>query len=199
MTRALLILSALAACGSHGPKPAGPDAAPDSATIDATPSAPEIELAYRSRDGMATTCAPDAAVPLTLPPQGGFVLLVGLRAKHLDLSSVMITASIRDTLDNQVLSVEQRPVTLVLGSDGWATPAMPDSLSNWSNLPACPMASATRDMFDQPYVLHIAAVDGTGAQADASLTIVPTCEAGSAGDDCRCECKQGYMLGNPCP
>ena len=199
MTRALLFLSALAACGSHGSTPATTDAAPDSATIDGTPGAPEIELMYRSRDGMATTCAADAAVPLTLPPQGGLVLLVGLRAKHLDLSSVTITASIRDTVTDQVLSVEQRPVTLTVGSDGWATPDMPDSLSNWSNLPACPMASATRDLFDQPYVLRIAVEDGTGAQADAKLTIVPTCEAGSDGDLCRCQCKQGYMLGDPCP
>lgn len=199
MTRALLVLSALAACGKHGPAPADPDAAPDSTTVDAAPSTPEIELMYRSRDGMATACAPDAAVPLTLPPQGGFVLLVGLRAKHLDLSSVMITASIRDTVDNQVLSVEQRPVMLALGSDGWATPDMPDSLFNWANLPACPMAAATRDLYDQPYALRIAAQDGTGGKADATLTIVPTCEAGSGGDACRCECKQGYMLGDPCP
>lgn len=203
MTRTLLVLFAvlfaLAACGSHGPTPAGPDAAADGATTDGSPLAPEIELMYRSRDGVATGCSPDAAVPLTLPPQGGFVLLVGLRAKHLDLSSLTITASIRDTVTDQVLSVEQRPVTLALGSDGWATPDMPDSLSNWSNLPACPMASATRDLFDQPYVLRIAAEDGTGAKADAKLTIVPTCEAGADGDLCRCQCKQGYTLGDPCP
>ena len=199
MTRFLFVLAALAACGSHGATPVELDASPDSATIDAPPTTAEIELMYRSRDGMATACAPDAAVPLTLPPQGGFVLLVGLRAKHLDPASVMITASIRDTVGGQVLSVEQRPVTLVPGADGWATPDMPDSLYNWANLPACPLASATRDLFEQPYLLRIAAEDGAGAQADATLTIVPACDAGSGGDLCRCQCKQGYKLGDPCP
>ncbi len=199
MARNVFAVLALAACSSHGHVPMTPDAAIDGSTVDSSPVTPEIELMYRSRDGMATTCSPDAAVPLTLPPQGGFVLLVGLRAKHLDLSSVMITASIRDTVSDQVVSLEQRPVTLAIGSDGWATPDMPDSLSNWSNLPACPMASATRDVFDQPYLLHIAVEDGTGAMADAKLAIVPSCETGSAGDVCRCECKRGYKLGDPCP
>ena len=196
--RTLLIVIAFAACGSHG-SPARPDAAADSAATDAPPNAPEIELVYRSREGAPVAGMPDAAVPLTLPPQGGFVLLVGVRAKHLDLASVMITASIRDTVSDQVLGVEQRPVTLAVGADGWAIPDMPESLSNWANLPACPMASATRDLFDQPYVLRIAVDDSRGAHADAKLTIVPTCEAGSAGDSCRCECKRGYMLGDPCP
>lgn len=199
MLRNLIVLASFAACGSHGAPPSHPDAAGDDAAVDAPPAIPEIELMYRSRDGSAVPCAPDAPVPLVLPPQGGFVMLVGLRAKHVDLSSVMITASIRDTVTDQVLSLEQRPVTLTVGADGWAVPDMPSSLSNWSNLPACPLASATRDTFDQPYLLRIAVQDATGAQADAKLTIVPSCDAGSAGDTCRCECKRGYMLGDPCP
>lgn len=199
MTRSLVVLVLMAACSSPSATPPDPDAAIDSASPDTSQVAPEIEILYRSGDGMATPCAPDAPVPLTLPPQGGFVLLVGLRAKHLDPMSINVTASIRDTVSDQLLSVEQRPVTLVMGSDGWAMPDMPDSLFNWANLPACPLASATRDVFGQPYVLRIAVEDESGAKADAKLTIVPTCEAGSAGDLCRCQCKQGYKLGDPCP
>ncbi|HSD87625.1 MAG TPA: hypothetical protein VLB44_08920 [Kofleriaceae bacterium] len=201
MTRSffLLVLTAVAACSSPAAMPPEADAAIDGATIDTSQVAPEIEILYRSRDGMAMPCAPDAPVPLTLPPQGGFVLLVGLRAKHLDPTSIDVTASIRDTVDDQLLSVEQRPVMLVPGSDGWATPDMPDGLFNWANLPACPLAGATRDVFQQPYLLRVAVEDASGAKAEAKLTIVPTCEAGAAGDLCRCQCKQGYKLGDACP
>jgi hypothetical protein len=190
----------LAGCSSSHSTPSTPDAADDgNADFDAPSTGPEIEITYRSRDGMMVTCAPDAPVPLTLPPQGGFVLLVGLRAKRVELPDVMITASIRDPIDNQLLSVEQRPVQLVLGADGWAAPDQPADLFNWANLPACPLSSATRDLFDQPYLLRLAIEDAAGATAEAKLTIVPACEAGVAGDLCRCQCKHGYVLGDPCP
>lgn len=193
MTRAISILAvSLLACGH--PASSTVDGA---ATVDAAPA--ELALVYRSRDGVAMPAVADAPVPLTFPPQGGFVLLVGVRARHLDPASVTITASLRDPGTDQVLSVEQRPVTLVADADGWASPAMPDGLFNWGNLPACPLANTPKSINAQPYVLRIAAADATGASAEARVTIVPTCEDGAAGDTCRCECRQGYHLGDPCP
>jgi hypothetical protein len=196
-----IVLAVCAACSK--PAPATIDAAVDAATAsdggDAASSTPELQILYRSRDGMAVSGAPDAPVPLTLPPQGGFVLLAGARVKHFDLASVMLTASLRDTIDDHVVSVEQRPVMLVAGADGWASPDQPMTLFNWANLPTCPAASATRDLDAQPYVLRIAIADGSGATAEQKLEIVPTCEAGANGDLCRCQCKRGYKLGDPCP
>jgi len=182
----LAVLVASSACSTDDHEdPAGP---------------PEIEIMYRSRDGMAVACASDAQVPLTVPPQGGMVLLVGMRAKNLaSNSNITLTASIRDTIDDQLLSVEQRPVQLTRGSGGWATPDDPSSLVNWANLPACPISSATRDLYDQPYVLRIAIEDEAGAMAEAKLSIVPTCESGPDGDLCRCQCDHRYVLGDPCP
>jgi hypothetical protein len=51
------------------------------------------------------------------------------------------------------------------GGDGWAMPDQPATLFNWSNLPACPLATATRDISDQPYLLRLAVADATGATA----------------------------------
>ncbi|MBS1118575.1 MAG: uncharacterized protein H6Q90_803 [Deltaproteobacteria bacterium] len=140
-----------------------------------------------------------AQVPLTLPPQGGMVLLVGMRTNLASKDPVTLTASIRDAVDDQLLSVEQRPVQLKLGSDGWSSPDEPSSMVNWANLPACPIATATRDLYDQPYVLRIAVEDEAGAMAEAKLSIVPTCEPGPDGDLCRCLCDHRYVLGEPCP
>jgi hypothetical protein len=149
---------------------------------------------------MAAVCLPtDAPVPLIVPPQGGMVMLVGVRTKGFELSSINITASLRDTVDDQLLTVEQRPVMLAPDADGWAAPAMPEALSNWANLQACPLASATRDLFDQPYLVHLAVADGVGAKAESSVIIMPACADGTDGDLCRCQCKHGYRLGDPCP
>lgn len=189
---ALAVVATSAACSTLAPSTT------DASTLDGNALAPELEIMYRSRDGLAVACQPLAEVPLTLPPQGGLVLLVGMRAKNLG-SNVMVTASLRDTVDNQLLSVEQRPVELVTTSGGWAEPGEPSSLVNWANLPACPMTTATRDLHGQPYLLRIAVEDGGGKMAEAKLTIVPTCDPGPDGDLCRCQCAQGYVLGDPCP
>lgn len=201
MRRAAVILAVGVACNK--PAPATIDAAVDASVVsdsgDAASNAAELEILYRSRDGMAITCAPDAPVPLTLPPQGGFVLLVGARVKHFDLATVVLTASLRDTVDDHLIAVEQRPVMLVPGADGWAGPDQPMTLFNWANLPTCPAPSATRDLDAMPYVLRIGVADGSGASAEQKLEIVPTCETGANGDQCRCQCKLGYKLGDPCP
>jgi len=154
---------------------------------------------YRTRDGMAVDATAGAQVPLTIPPQGGLVLFVGARVRNLDAASVTVTASLRDAADSPVLTLEQRPVHLTIGADGWAAPADPAGMFDWANLPACPLSSATRDVYDQPYVLRIGVADASGASTDAKLEIVPTCEAGANGDLCRCQCKLGYSLGDPCP
>jgi hypothetical protein len=192
-------LPLLFACSS--PEPMTVDAAvqPDSVQIDAPPAGPEVAIMYRSRDGMAVDATDGAHVPLIFPPQGGFVMLVGARVHRFDPASVTITASLRDALDSPVLTLEMRPVELATGIDGWASPANPSDMFDWANLPTCPLAMATRNLYDQTYVLRIAAVDGGGTMAEQRLSIVPACEAGANGDMCRCQCRLGYKLGDPCP
>ncbi len=197
-------------CSGHGSGPieavdAAPDVAVDAAVdvlpdvlSDAAPT-PIIELLYRSADGEAIIVTDGAAVALTEPPQGGLVLLVGMRAKNLVGPHVDITASIRDTVDNQVLSLEQRPITVEADSAGWLVPVDASSFINWSNLPACPIAAATRDLHGQPYLLRVGVVDERGAMAEARLPIVPTCASGPDGDRCRCLCDADYVLGSGCP
>jgi hypothetical protein len=188
----------LVACSSPAPVT---DAAvqPDTAVEIDAPASPELAIMYRTRDGKAVDAAAGAQVPLIFPPQGGFVMLVGARVLHLDHTSVTITASLRDALDTPVLTLEMRPVQLAAGVDGWASPANPSDMFDWANLPTCPLSTATRDLYNQAYVLRIAAADGGATMAEQKLSIVPTCEAGTNGDMCRCQCRLGYKLGDPCP
>jgi hypothetical protein len=196
------LLVCLVACSSPTPSPAAIDAAVDSgsaAQIDATMEGPEVAIIYRTRDGKAVDAAMDAPVPMIFPPQGGFVMLVGARVRGLDPATVTVTASLRDAATTPVLTLEMRPVSLTLGADGWAWPADPDDMFDWANLPTCPLSNTTRNLYDQAYVLRIAATDGAANSSEAKLTIVPTCESGTAGALCRCQCKHGYKLGDPCP
>jgi hypothetical protein len=203
MSRRLLIPLALCVgCSSPAAEPAAVDAGSDpdgSLDADASPSAPELAIVYRTRDAMLVDATEGVSVPLVFPPQGGFVMFVGARVKNLDPATVTVMASLRDDMNSPVLTLEMRPVQLAVGSDGWAMPADPANTFDWANLPSCPLSGATRDVYDQSYVLRVAATDGSGATAEAKLTIVPTCEAGSNGDNCRCQCKLGYSLGDPCP
>ena len=186
---------ALAACTAGTHSTHGTDA-PD---VDGDPAAAELAIAYRSRAGLPVVATAGDAVPLEYPPQGGLVILVGARAKHLG-TNVTLTASLRDTVDpTHVLAVEMRPVELAPDVDGWEMPEQPDSFVNWANLPTCPTAGAARDLDGQPWTLRIAAADDAGKHAETTLSIVPTCEAGTAGDLCRCMCAHDYVLGDPCP
>lgn len=197
MRTALLVagmLPALSACTSGGddPPPAKRCFVGDESEL------PEIELVYRDAEGRMQPLEPNGRVPLILPPQGGKVMFVGVRARNLDGCPITLSTSLRDICGDAVIALERRPVQLEPTGDGWLAPLQPTELSNYSNLPACPRANINRDIHDQPYLLTVRAEDKDGRMAEASLEITPFCAEAELLESCECECRADYKLGNDC-
>lgn len=146
-----------------------------SASVGATPvPVPTVEIALRTTAGGIVVAAEGATAAVTFAPQGGFILLAGIRAQGFD-ECVEITAAIKDEAGgNAVVSLEQRPSRLEDGGDGWLYPHLPAELYNWANLPACQTAALSRDFEGETYLLEITAEDGESIST-ASRHIVPRC------------------------
>lgn len=152
---------------------------------------PEIAIALRGVDGSVMQTTNGSAAPIVGAPQGGFIVLAGFRARNMDVCTDL-TAAIRDESDaNRIVSLEQRPAQLVLGTDGWMTPALPDELFNWANLPACPNAALTRDLAGQSWLLEITVRDKNGRTASASQHVVPFCAEPALEEYCMDVCTLG--------
>jgi hypothetical protein len=184
--------------GGSAPLPdGGADAGPSCVVGD--PSRPiEFEVVFRNAQGEMVPLADGGEVPLLLAPQGGRVMFVGVRARNLDGCPVEITTSLRDVCNDEVVSLEQRPVRLAPTGDGWLAPFQPAELDNYSNLPACPAAALVRDIADQPYQLSIRLFDKLGREVRKTLRVVPTCGEPDQLQQCRCECSADYRLGEAC-
>lgn len=133
-----------------------------------------------------------AKVPLIPPPQGGWIMLIGARAKNVDGCQLTLTTALLDACDGTILQLDRRPTVLEEGSDGWGT----SSLTTYGNLPVCPTLTATRDLHEQPYVVQVVIEDVNGQKASKSITVVPTC--GDEPSRCTCECAFDYKTGQSC-
>jgi hypothetical protein len=158
----------------------------------------EIQPIFRDVNNEMQPMTAGGSVPLILPPQGGKVMVVGVRARNLDGCPLDISASIRDTCSNAIIALERRPITLNPSGDGWLDPLKPAELENYSNLPACPRANLERDVHAEPYQLTIRVEDKDGRMAETSIEIVPTCAEPEFMDQCLCECRSDYTLGDEC-
>jgi hypothetical protein len=158
---------------------------------------PEIEVVYRGANGALVPVTDGTEVPLILPPQGGKVMLVGVRAKNLDGCPLTLRTAIRDVCNNGTISTEGRPVAMEKKGE-WLEPVQPIELSNYSNLPACPKASLTRDLHGNPYKLIVIVEDKDKRRAEKQLIITPTCSEPEFEEQCRCECSMAYNLGDAC-
>ena len=186
--------------------PPQPDAGPRvECFVGERGAAPEMELAYRTVDGDVAVLADGGEVPLILPPQGGKVILVGFRARNVDLCDLAVRASVHDTCtatdgnDGRVVGLEGRPVTLIEGDDGWGVPEDPHTLNNWANIPLCPNNAFTRDIDGQPYLLRVRMIErSSGRATTSSATITPVCAEPEALAECDCTCDADYFLGAAC-
>lgn len=163
------------------------------------PNAPlEVEPIYRTVAGEMAPLADGGDVPLILPPQGGKVFLVGVRARNLDVCSVRISAAVIDDCGGRVVARDGRPVFLVPDADGWAVPRQPHELSDYANVPACPSFGTDRDVNGEKYRLVLSIVDGGGRTVDLERQVVPICAEPQFAAQCECECDRSYILGRAC-
>ena len=209
----VLLLGGPLAGASVCEPPPGPDAGPavDGGTevpvvIIGDPQADaEIHLVFRNADGSGFTDFADGAqVPLILPPQGGKVTLIGVRAKNVT-SRLQVNAGLSDDCVDppRIIGREGRPILLVEGADGFGVPDQPDTLQNYANIPVCPSFASTRDGDGQPYRLELRLTEQHRVPGDTArthvvtATVTPECAEPLILAECRCECDADFITGTP--
>jgi hypothetical protein len=167
-------------------------------------AAPEIEAVYLDENGQMQSMVDGQTVPLIFPPQGGKVLLVGVRARNLDGCPINITTALIDPCSGiAAAGPETRPLTLEPGADGWLVPPSlrtdtPLGIEGYSNLASCPRANIDRDINGEPHQLQIVVEDKKGRTVQKTLAITPVCSEPEYLDQCLCECRSDYDQGADC-
>lgn len=175
--------------GNHG---AGADAGPRPCPIGDLSAPAELEIVHLDASNTVIQTQPMAQVPLLPPPQGGWIVLLGARARNIDGCQLTLTTALVDGCDQQIIQVDKRPTRLEPGADGWGT----STVTTFGNLPVCPELTAKRDLHDVPYNVTVVVEDTGGHKATATLAVVPTCPAGDA--VCMCQCDRDYVIGSSC-
>lgn len=137
-------------------------------------------------------------LPMILPPQGGRVVLVGVRATNLDPCGVELLGSIRDTATQQV-RVDQRNTNLLVSADAATAESSPEDISSYANIPTCPNQWASVDIQGTSFEITLVLTDRAGRSATQTLNAVPFCSEPENEAECLCKCQQGYTLGMSCP
>lgn len=138
-----------------------------------------------------------AGVALVLPPQGGRIVLAGVRARNLAPCGVSLTGFIRDGTSGQV-RLDGRTVNLRLAEDGWLESDGTD-LAAFANVPVCPNEWASIDISGGRFELTVEVQDRDGRVGRRSIQVVPSCNEVETPAQCACSCRTGYKLGQPCP
>ncbi|MEJ7596281.1 MAG: hypothetical protein WKG01_00105 [Kofleriaceae bacterium] len=152
----------------------------------------QLEVFHLDERDTIVTTQTDARVPLRIPPQGGWAVVLGVVATNLTGCGVKLTTSFRDLCDDSIMKVDERSAQLVDNGDGRAF----TTLDTVSNLQLCPTPTSLRNLHDQPFRFTVEVTDLDGKYGSTELTFVPFCPAGA--DLCTCECDQRYNLG-VCP
>lgn len=133
-------------------------------------------------------------------PQGGHVVLLSAKVKHLSTDTATLKVQVRRPDTGLIVAVESRTVAMVAVA-GEPDTKQPDlrSRSQAAHVPLCPDYDAI-DIVDQPVDVL---VQVTGLYTDppaigeATRRLVPSCDHTTPEDEplCRCECQAGYFLG----
>lgn len=177
-------------CGGGEPQPDASEAQPCPIGDLAAPV--ELEIVHLDARNTVVESTAMAAIPLSQPPQGGWAVQLGARARNIDGCRINLTTALVDPCNGEILKIDQRPTRLIEGNDGWGVSAV----SAFSELEVCPHATSTRDLHDVPYILRMRIEDDDGRKAQTEITLVPTCQAGMA--MCNCQCARDYVVGSQC-
>jgi hypothetical protein len=87
----------------------------------------ELQIVHQDASFSVVETQPMAQVPLIAPPQGGWIVLLGVRARNIDGCQATLKTALVDPCDNQILQLDSRPTHLDMGADGWGV----SSLTTW--------------------------------------------------------------------
>ncbi|MGK3984864.1 hypothetical protein WME99_17590 [Sorangium sp. So ce136] len=135
-------------------------------------------------------------IDIIMPPQGGRVLFLGVRATNLSACGVQLSGSLRDLDSGRVMS-ESRTVNLKPTGDGWGASVDTD-ISTFANVGVCPNNWSGRNIFDEDYEIVVQVKDREGRMAKEVRQVRPACNEPEFEVECRCICKHGYILGEAC-
>jgi len=161
-------------------------------------ASPLVQLIALGNDQQVIELSDHSALPIYLPPQGGRVVMVGVKAKNLTACGAQLTASLRDPSSGQ-RRLDSRTINLVSREGGFGG-SVDNDISTFANVPVCPNQWAKGDVFDTEYSLTVNLVDQTQRSVTTVISVTPTCVGGSPETEaeCRCLCKGGYVLGESC-
>lgn len=137
-------------------------------------------------------------IPLTLPPQGGHVLLVGAQIRNLRTDTIELRTKIRDPETGALVAEEGRTVVArpVEGQPGLFQPDIRTN-SQINHVPVCPDYD-DKDITDRTYQIEVSVRElyvEPQRTAKAVRSVVPTCKLAPDQAFCECECKANYVLG----
>jgi hypothetical protein len=181
-----VLATAALGCGGEDPPQTKP------CPIGDMSAAPELQIVHLDAQNTVITTQPMQVVPLLQPPQGGWIVLLGARARNIDGCRLTLTTVLIDGCNGEILDLDQRPTVLVEGSDGWGV----SSATTFGNLPVCPHLTAARDQHNAPYRMQVVIEDDDGRKATSELTLVPACPPNTP--LCTCQCARDYVIGAEC-
>lgn len=194
---------ALAGCSPKGNDAA--DAAPDTCPVGFLgdeAGAPDFDFQILEADDTVAPLADGDSIPMILPPQGGRVVFVGVRATNVDGCGLQLTGAIRDLATQQV-RVDSRTVNLTDTHDGYGVSGTPNTpvsaaIASFSNVPLCPNEWSSTNVYGTLYGLEVTIQDRGGRTLTKKIHVTPECGEPDNLDECLCICATGYVLGQHC-
>jgi hypothetical protein len=192
----------MAACSSPARSDAGASEPCPAGFLGRPTMAPDFDIQVLLADDTVVPLADGGTVPMLLPPQGGRVIFVGVRATNVDGCGLQLTAALRDLATGRV-TLDSRTINLTAIGDGWgasagATGSISAAIGSFSNVPACPNEWSSIDLFGHTYGLEVTVVDRQKRQLTKKIEVVPECGQPDKLTQCLCICMAGYVLGQPC-
>lgn len=164
----------------------------------------EIEIRALTATGADVAMKNGSDLALVFPPQGGRVSFVGIRAMNVDPCGVRLLGAVRDPRSQQV-RIDGRTVNLQRAADGYGVTGLGNTdvtsdvaIAAYSNVPLCPNQWSDESIFDHEYELEVVVTDKGGRRGGAKITVTPRCSEPEREPQCKCFCKKGYVLGEPC-
>lgn len=138
------------------------------------------------------------AVDLLPPPQGGFGVFAGARARNLDPCEARVRGRLRDPATHEIVKENARTVDLEPDGSGWLVPVAVSSFANVANIVACPDDIGV-GVVDRPLLLEVILTDRGGRSATVTRMVTARCPQDVCHDECQCVCGPNYFAGKCAP